>query len=363
MGIPLLGFRLLYRYRFRLFDMQNRYDGSTPLSFLFLGYREKRWYYEFIIMGKKAGLILLSVFLRNYPRYQVIGASLLVQISFFLHVFLRPYDTITSYGMICNKLESISLLALVMTLSTGLFFGTIDSGYNLGFFENVLIVLLMLSNGALCLYFFVYFIHLTLKTAKTHFRDFINKNLVDESKPCIFKCLSAKQIEYLKDWGGLEMVDDYGIHLKNQVEKEIFTNYYKEKQSKLSILNNKIDGIKKRSVSIKLDRLRSQIQVMEKERCWQTIQNNRLYAELKKVAMLNKSSLDDVELKKLNDVFKLYVEHGIKYNEKINGLYMQELQGMLPEERKEYFINENLIIPRNIIIEVEAEQDEQILYL
>ena len=43
--------------------MQNRYDGSTPLSFLFLGYREKRWYYEFIIMGKKAGLILLSVFL------------------------------------------------------------------------------------------------------------------------------------------------------------------------------------------------------------------------------------------------------------------------------------------------------------
>ena len=94
--------------------MQNRYDGSTPLSFLFLGYREKRWYYEFIIMGKKAGLILLSVFLKNYPRYQIIGASLLVQISFFLHVFLRPYDTITSYGMICNKLESISLLSLVM---------------------------------------------------------------------------------------------------------------------------------------------------------------------------------------------------------------------------------------------------------
>ena len=86
-------------------------------------------------------MILLSVFLRNNPRYQIIGASLLVQISFFVHVFLRPYDTITSYGMICNKLESVSLLSLVMTLSTGLFFGTIDSGYNLGFFEDVLIVL------------------------------------------------------------------------------------------------------------------------------------------------------------------------------------------------------------------------------
>ena len=47
----------------------------------------------------------------------MIAASLFIQIAFFIHVFLRPYDTITSYGMICNKLESISLLSLVMTLS------------------------------------------------------------------------------------------------------------------------------------------------------------------------------------------------------------------------------------------------------
>ena len=62
-------------------------DGSTPLSFLFLGYR-KRCYYEFI-MAKKGGLILLSVFLKNFPRYQIIGANLLIQISFFMHVFLN----------------------------------------------------------------------------------------------------------------------------------------------------------------------------------------------------------------------------------------------------------------------------------
>ena len=34
-GIPLFGFYLLYKYRYRLYDMQNRYDGSTPLSFFF----------------------------------------------------------------------------------------------------------------------------------------------------------------------------------------------------------------------------------------------------------------------------------------------------------------------------------------
>ena len=42
------------------------------------------------------------------------------------------------------------------------------------------------------------------------------------------------------------MADDYGIHLKNQVKKEIFTNYFKEKQNKLAVLNEKIDSIKKR---------------------------------------------------------------------------------------------------------------------
>ena len=46
-----------------------------------------------------------------------------------------------------------------------------------------------------------------------------------------------------------------------------------------------------------------------------------MYAELKKVAMLHKSSLgkDEDESEKLDDVFKLYNGHGIDYSEKING--------------------------------------------
>ena len=56
-----------------------------------------------------------------------------------------------------------------------------------------------------------------------------------------------------------------------------------------------------------------------------------MYAELKKVAMLHKSSLgeDEDESEKLDDVFKLYIEHGIDYNEKINGLYTQELRYLI----------------------------------
>ena len=330
-GIPLLGFYLLFKYRYRLYDMQNRYDGSTPLSFLFLGYREKRWYYEFIIMGKKAGLILLSVFLKNYPRYQIIGASLLVQVSFFLHVFLRPYDTITSYGMICNKLESISLLSLVMTLSTGLFFGTIDSGYQLGLFEDILIVLLITSNGGIVLYFLIYFLVLGKKTAISHLRDSAREKYDKDKKPWFICCCNENRQNSFKEWTYLKESNDYGIHLKNDLEKQIFSNYFREKKSKLNILNDKIDKLSKRRVSIKLDKVRSEIQAMEKQRCWQTIQNNRLYGELKKIAMVNKIGLNSSEINELNDVFKLYVKHGVKYNDKMNDLYMGELKDMVPD--------------------------------
>ena len=330
-GIPAFGFYLLFKYRYRLFDLQNRYDGSTPLSFLFLGYREKRWYYEFVIMAKKASLILLSVFLRNYPRYQIIGASLLIQISFFLHVFLRPYDTITSYGMICNKLESISLLSLVMTLSTGLFFGTPDSGYQLGLFEDVLIILLILSNGGIVFYFFVYFLVLAKKTFFTHLRDKGRENFDKDKLPWFVCCCNQKYKDKFKDWVYKEQSNNYGIHLKNDLEKQIFSNYFKEKKSKLDILNKKIDNFSKRRVSVKLDKLRSEIQVMEKQRCWQTIQNNRLYAKLKNIAMVNKLGLKDNEIDELNDVFKLYIKHGVKYNDKMNDLYMGELKDMVPD--------------------------------
>ena len=335
LGIPLMGFRLLYKYRYRLYDMQDRYDGSTPLAFLFLGYREKRWYYEFLIMGKKAGLILLSVFLRNYPRYQIIGASLLVQISFFLHVFLRPYDTITSYGMICNKLESISLLSLVMTLSTGLFFGTVDAGYQLGLFEDILIIILILVNGGITLYFLVYFIILTFKTTKTHIREHLQEYFEEDKMPCLLKCFSKNIKDNLKYWAFNEQIDNYGIHLKNELERQIFKNYFKQKQSKLEVINKKIDSLGNKRLSVKLDKLRSQVQVMEKQRCWQTIINNRLYNKLKKVIMLHKSNLSDQELNKLNEVFSLYINHGINYNEKMNDLYMNELKDMVPEEKKE----------------------------
>jgi len=354
LGIPLLGFKLLYNYRYRLYDMHNRYDGSTPLSFLFLGYREKRWYYEFIIMGKKAGLILLSVFLKSYPRYQIIAASLLVQISFFLHVFLRPYDTITSYGIICNRLESISLLSLVMTLSTGLFFGTIDSGYQLGTFEDILIITLILCNGGISLYFFIYFIRLGFKSTVTHVKEHLHDHFKKNRIPCILRCckISHKNLQALKYWTNNFDNENHGISLKNDLEKEIFSNYFKEKKKKLSIYNEKLDNIKKRRLSVQLDKLRSEIQVMEKERCWQTIQNNRLYNTLKKITNTNQSNLSQKEKDDIKEIYKFYVGQGIHYNERMNQLYTTELNKMVESPHHNTSKTEDIETSSNISSEI-----------
>ena len=123
-----------------------------------------------------------------------------IQISFFFHVFLRPYDTITSYGMICNKLESISLLSLVMTLSTGLFFGTIDSGYQLGLFEDVLIVILLLSNGGIVMYFFLYFIVLGKKSFISHLRDKGKQKYEKNKVPWFIYCFNDNIKKRFREW-------------------------------------------------------------------------------------------------------------------------------------------------------------------
>ena len=78
---------------------------------------------------------------------------------------------------------------------------------------------------------------------------------------------------------------------------------------------------------------------MEKERCWQTIQNNRLYKTLKKITTKENSSLSNEDKKNIKEIFKFYINQGIQYNEKMNNLYMNELTKMINDDDDE-FINE-----------------------
>ena len=63
----------------------------APLSFLFLGYREEVWYYEFIVMAKKYSLIAITVFLNQYSRYQIHYQQVYLFKQHFLFTYLLDH--------------------------------------------------------------------------------------------------------------------------------------------------------------------------------------------------------------------------------------------------------------------------------
>ncbi len=362
-GIPVIGYSFLYKYRYHLYDSKNKYENATPLSFLFLGYRNEVWYYEFIVMGKKMGLIMISVFLRNFSRYQMICASLLIQIAFFLHVFLRPYDNITRYGILCNQLESISLLALVVTLNSGLFFGTIEDNYNLGGFEAFLIVMLFIMNVAVVCMFIYHIVSLVLNIMENQvksitqnalsqpleddeenqLRNSMNKEdaaeiMIEREIPliprnnCVVKMLGQHKVSKLLEWSQSVKEDTHGINLKTKHEKIMFEKFYRvrndfsknitQKIRELQTNENVDDYIKP------FNRIKYEIENIVKNRYWYAIQSNRLFIELREIISSNNKRLEVEEIEWLEGIYNQYVENGVEYNNHLDQISQRALKDM-----------------------------------
>ena len=354
-GIPAIGFAFLYKYRYNLYDSENRYQGAAPLSFLFLGYRNQVWYYEFIVMMKKVVLILISVFLKNYSRYQMIVASLLMQVAFFLHVFLKPYDTITNYGLLCNRLENMSLLALVVTLNSGLFFGTIENNFNLGSFETFLIILLFILNIFVFVQF-VYHIHsLGKNTVINNVKEISKKVLMEKHKVynneqndndyrrrnslittlsvrkncCTTKVLGEDRTNKIIGWAMKEKEkENHGMNLKNEYEEEMFNGFFDEKDRFTEDLNdtyNNINGKRQiESLLFNLNKIKWKIENLEKNRIWHTILTNRIFTELKET--INKyKKMNAGQKDKIKIVFSKYINNALTYNRLIQDISEKEL--------------------------------------
>ena len=356
--VPIFGFSLVGRHRYNLFEQPSKYEGAMPLSYLFLGYREKMWYYEAIVMMKKLGLIFISVFLREIPRYQMICASLLIQFSFFLHIFLRPYDDITMYGILCNRLETLSLLALVVTLNSGLFFGTIESNYDLGAFEVVLIVLLFIMNFIVVGYFLYNMSILAIKVTKQKIKDVtkiiicsnvkeLNEMEVVDYEDIQFRekllaVIKKESLIELYDWTTKKELDNHGILLKNEYERDLFNTFFTEKKKfthnlrsemgtmEMNKRRNSIEGsmFGRDYINLALNKLRNKIEIIEKKRCWLAILNNRLFYELRKQIMLSKLKLSGIDSDKINDIFNIYIDNGVKYNKSMQELSSKALEGL-----------------------------------
>jgi len=204
-GIPFGAFYFLYKFRNRLYSS----DVVESLKFLYIEYKPDRYYWELIIMFRKISIIFMSVFLfsKDTSRYQMVLASWMVQLSLIAHIYFRPYDTITEFGQLCNRLEIFSLTTLVVTLNSGIIFGTKQDDYPLGLLETILMFIVFIIN-VLIVITFIYHIFITgsKKTSKSLKgickKCMYNKNntIRNSCKFCIRKCFCGKYIEKTRRW-------------------------------------------------------------------------------------------------------------------------------------------------------------------
>lgn len=113
-GIPLISWCILKENQSLL---EARFM-KERFGFLYKGYREKKYFWEIVVMVRKVVMIFISVFLRSVgTRVQALSVFLLLLFFVVLTVSHRPYVTRQ-----LNSLEVYSLVTSCITIYCGFFF-------------------------------------------------------------------------------------------------------------------------------------------------------------------------------------------------------------------------------------------------
>ena len=113
-GTPLLSFFLLYRKRSSL----NSPAVKERLGFLYNGYSPRAYYWESSITLRKLVIAFVSIFLTvKGTMLQSLVLFVILFSSIFLTIRIRPYEDFR-----VNRLEVVSLFALLVTAYCGIFF-------------------------------------------------------------------------------------------------------------------------------------------------------------------------------------------------------------------------------------------------
>jgi predicted outer membrane repeat protein len=119
-------------------------------SYLFNGYSEKRYYWEFIIVIRKSVIVALSMFLSAInSNVQSFTAILFIWCMLSVQYYLKPYS-----NKDLNNIEELSLATNIVTLYCGMYFDT-DVGKDL-FFYMILLTLTFMTNSLFFLYWIMF---------------------------------------------------------------------------------------------------------------------------------------------------------------------------------------------------------------
>ena len=134
----------LWAMNVRLSDRSNR-STHFRYGFLYKGFYDGAWWWEFLNIFRRYVLVFISVFLEHYPILSAHLTSWVLEVALLLHFIVGPYENQRQ-----NRLELGSLLLSLLTVHLGILFqGGIGSSTLVDFFG----LLVYVVNGA---YFIVF---------------------------------------------------------------------------------------------------------------------------------------------------------------------------------------------------------------
>ena len=140
-GMPLFAFVYIFSKRRQ---SENALNLELSFGFLYEGYRDKFWFWEWIVLARKVGLSAISVLLSTTDTYiQGLAALFVVTIAFALQAIYRPYETSGGGSSEekengeerrddLNSLETRGLLVSLMTIYLGMWTFASKSAVNEG---------------------------------------------------------------------------------------------------------------------------------------------------------------------------------------------------------------------------------------
>ena len=188
----------------------------------------------------------------------------------------------------------------------------------------VLIVLLFLMNILVFVYFLYYLIILSFKECTQKIKGVCLKLLEKDSR--LIKCFNKKKKELIRKWSSNQEIDTYGINLKSNEEIELFHHFFNDKKMFSHELKHYLKDKEINKLNNMLNRIRCKIEIIEKNRCWMAVLNNRLYKKLRNELVKNKNKIDEDSIDKLNDILENYVDNGIKYSRNIEDISKRALR-------------------------------------
>ena len=110
LGAPLTFLAILIYHRKRL----HRLGMQRRLRYLYSGFHDRAYYWEFVILLRKAGLVLIIVFLAQKALAQVMAALWFIGLCIVVQMFVRPFRY-----RIVGKFDLAALIAVFITLMAG----------------------------------------------------------------------------------------------------------------------------------------------------------------------------------------------------------------------------------------------------